>query len=434
MMASTSSFNAAPGDAQPANFRRSDLRAAAALGIEAARGITSLVEGVHQAVHSQLGLGSGDASQRTRGLSGAIYRTIHGVMAGVGGGLELIFRLIGEGRPEVVESTPRLAWLGVINGVIGDHLHATSNALALPMSLHPAKREAGESGRPVAGKRIALFIHGLCMSDQHWRASAPEMVDYGVALQNLGYTPLYLRYNTGLRIATNGRQLAQLIQSFLDEQDESVDEICLIGHSMGGLIARSAVHYAGQQAFDWAGSLKHMVFLGTPHHGSRLEQAGSLIDQLLTISRFSAPFTRLGGIRSAGIRDLRHGNLIDPGLQASDQQAGPMPVPLPAGVRTLAIAATTGKARSALSDHLSGDGLVPVSSALGEHSDRSLSLNFDDRQVLTDTGHLELLHSPQVLDVLQRWLAKQGPSALVRRMGAPPSRRQSLTEDDDTAA
>ncbi len=387
------------------HLRWSDLRAAAALSIDATRGITALVEGVHQAVRGRLGFAPGDHSQRTRGLTGAVYRSIDGIMAGIGGGLDAALKLLSNDKQSVADSDRRLAWLGVINGVIGDHLQASGSSLALPMGLHPATRM--RRATPVKGTRIAVFIHGLCMSDQHWQSAETDRIDYGRALRKLGYTPLYLRYNTGLHISINGRQLAQVLQTYVDAQDASVDEICLIGHSMGGLIARSAAHYAEQDQLRWRASLKRMVFLGTPHHGSRLEQAGHQVDQLLAINRFTAPFTRLGGIRSSGIRDLRQGFLIDEHWLDAEQGAEVAPVPLPKDVRSLAIAATTGDCRNALSDHLTGDGLVPVLSALSQHADRRLCLNFDGSDVVANTSHLQLLRAKPVKDAMLHWLGRK---------------------------
>ena len=140
------------------------------------------------------------------------------------------------------------------------------------------------------------------------------------------------------------------------------------------------------------------MFLGTPHHGAPLERGGHGLDYLLALSPYSAPFTRLGKKRSAGIRDLRHGTITRDGHRV---------VPLPAGVACHAVAATLGESRSLLGDKLVGDGLVPLDSALGRHTDRRHSLSFarERRWIGTGMGHLELLHRPEVYARLRGWLA-----------------------------
>jgi hypothetical protein len=120
---------------------------------------------------------------------------------------------------------------------------------------------------------------------------------------------------------------------------------------------------------------------------------------LLGISPYTAPFARLGKVRSAGIKDLRHGNLRDDASHAGD------PMPLPAGVRCYAIAATRQTRRSS-GIRIRGDGLVPVASALGLHRDASLSLALpeDRRWVGYGMGHFELLCRSEVYERLRRWL------------------------------
>src|SRR5215208_7142466 len=120
--------------------------------------------------------------------------------------------------------------LGALNGMWGDTIAAKHPELAIELSI----RHEGER----TGK-LAVFVHGLCENDASWRGG------YGGRLRSeLGYTPLYLRYNTGLRVSDNGRRLAELLEHVVHGWPTEVDEVALIGHSMGGLVARSACHYA----------------------------------------------------------------------------------------------------------------------------------------------------------------------------------------------
>jgi hypothetical protein len=179
-------------------------------------------------------------------------------------------------------------------------------------------------------------------------------------------------------------------------------ELSILAHSMGGLVARSAIHHALALGLAWPARLKRVVFLGTPHHGAPLERAGSGLDALLGSTPWSAPFARLGALRSAGITDLRFGNVLDAGEGDS--------VPLPEGVACFAIAGTLSTRRRPLADALVGDGLVPLDSALGRHADPARCLDIPNTRqwIATRTGHLGLLGSPEVGRKLAAWL---GPAA-----------------------
>jgi len=191
-----------------------------------------------------------------------------------------------------------------------------------------------------------------------------------------------------------------------------VTELVLIGHSMGGLLARSACHYGAQAKHQWLRRLDKLMFLGTPHHGAPLERGGNWVDILLSSTAYSAPLARLGKIRSAGITDLRYGNLVDEDWHKRDRFARSgdrrVPVPLPEGVACYAIAASTGKSAGALPELLIGDGIVPLESALGHHDNPKLAIDFEpSRQwVAYGTHHLDLLNRPEVYAHVKRWLAE----------------------------
>ena len=172
----------------------------------------------------------------------------------VGGGLDAI---LGRLRPTLAgrpSSPEREAVLAALNGVLGDYLVATDNPLAIPMSLRrdgrPLRARAAVAGRsefPQGGGKLAVLAHGLCLNDLQWNR---EGHDHGAVLaRDLGYTPLYLHYNSGLHISTNGRTLAGLLETLLEQWPHPVEELVIVAHSMGGLVARSACHYgAGRRA------------------------------------------------------------------------------------------------------------------------------------------------------------------------------------------
>ena len=241
-----------------------------------------------------------------------------------------------------------------------------------------------------------------------------------------GYTPVYLHYNSGLHVSTNGRAFAGLLEDLVHRLARAVEEFVLIGHSMGGLVARSACHYGAPRAIAWTRQLDRLVFIGTPHHGAPLERGGNWVDMLLGSNAYSAPFARLGRIRSAGITDLRFGNLVDDDWNRRDrfERGGDrrVAVPLPEGVACYAIAATIGRKAGDLGDRLIGDGIVPLASALGRHANPELALAFEpSRQwVAHGTRHLDLLSRPEVCAQIERWLDVPAWAAGSRAMSKLP--------------
>jgi pimeloyl-ACP methyl ester carboxylesterase len=376
--------------------RLSDLHGFARLGVDATSGVTDLVEAMHAAIaRPDLGIRSA-APNRTTGIARLVYRSVRGVTGLAGNVIDTV--LAREDAVYERTSTQREAIVAALNGVLGDHLAATRNPLALPMRLHHAgkpltlQRSALSEDIPHRTGKLLILVHGLCMNDLQWTRDGH---DHGAMLDDaLDYTSLYLNYNTGLSVAGNGQRFARLLERLLQQWPEPVDEITLIGHSMGGLVARSACHHAEALDHVWRRSLRNLVCMGSPHHGAPLERGGNWIDLVLGATPFAAPLARIGKIRSAGITDLRHGY---------DRT-----VPLPKGVRSYTIAATTGQRRGDLRDRWIGDGLVPVASALGHHPDPDRAVVFaKSRQWIGyDMNHLDLLNHPDVADRLLSWLSR----------------------------
>jgi hypothetical protein len=401
------------------HLRAADLRGLAQLATQATVGVTRIVEGVHQSVWSSIGVRGGQAPGQTGGVTGLVYRSIHAVTQLLGKGVDsVLLRLqpLLESAANAEPGTPqREALLAALNGVVGDHLAASGNPLATPMTLRyrgAALDWAARPPLPEATGKIVLLIHGLCMNDLQWRAPYHgRVVDHGQALAaSLGYTPVYLRYNSGVHVSQNGRELSAQLEQLLAHWPVPVEELAVLAHSMGGLLIRSAVYYAGNDARRWPQQLKSIVFIGTPHHGAPLERAGNRVDLLLNSTPYTAPFARLGQLRSAGITDLRYGNVRDEDWRGHDRfqrrADSRHPAPLPAGVSCYAVAATKAARRSALADRLIGDGLVPLPSALGQHHDPRLNLGFAQaaQWIAYRTSHIELLSRPEMTRQIVRWL------------------------------
>ena len=395
------------------HLRPTDLRGASRLAVAATLGLTDLVEHLHHNItRAPWPLGEVSDSP-TRGVTGLVYRSIRGVTRLVGGSLEALLGQVEGllGADNSAASPEREAVISALNGVMGDRLAESGNPLAITMGLQLEGRplaleaQALAQRQPALRSRVLLMVHGLCMGPGQWQRKGH---DHGRALAEAGgYTPLYLHYNTGRRVADNGLALADLLQALHAHWPVPLDELVILAHSMGGLVSRSACHQANARGDSWPGALRRMVFLGTPHHGAPLARGGQWIDTALGASPYTAAFARLAVKRSMGIADLRHGSLLasdSPTL--SHGRDTRQPVPLPEGVACHAIAASLGGQVGDLKDTLLGDGLVPVDSALGRHAQARRCLAFDtDRQWIGHgMGHLDLLDRAEVYAQLQRWV------------------------------
>jgi len=393
-----------------------DLRGATRLAVEATRSVTNLVEAMHHSVGGGPSILGRPLHGPTRILTRPVYGSIRGVTRLVGAGIDgalarlapLLAPLLGNGAP----GREREAVLAVLNGVLGDYLAETGNPLAIEMRLRhegrplELERKALREAFPRASGKLLVLVHGSCLNDRQWNRMGH---DHGAALaRDLGFTPVYLHYNSGLHISTNGRAFDALLEGLVRAWPAPIDELAIVAHSMGGLVSRSACHFGEAARHTWRRKLRKLVCLGSPHHGAPLERGGHWVDVLLGISRYSAPLARLGKIRSAGVTDMRFGNVLDEHWEGRDRFAhahdGRTPLKLPAGVQCYAIAAT--KAPEA-GGKLPGDGLVPVDSALGRHAKPELTLAFPEghRWIAYGTGHFDLLGRAEVYATIRSWLS-----------------------------
>jgi pimeloyl-ACP methyl ester carboxylesterase len=402
------------------HLRFSDIRGIAQLATEATRGVTRIVEGVHHSVLNTMGISGRKETGQTRGLTGIVYRSIHGGTRLLGKGLDAslsgLEAVLGEKGDGKAATPEREALLAALNGVMGDRLVASDNPFAISMTLHCRDRVLnGQSMRSmsaVSGK-VMLLVHGLCMNDLRSHAlHQDQSPDHGEVLASaLGYTPVYLRYNSGLHISQNGRELAAQLEQLVTQWPTPIKELTVVAYSMGGLLTRSSVHYAKEQGLNWPNHLKNIVFLGTPHHGAPLEKMGNWLDALLGITPFSKPFAKLGQMRSAGITDLRYGHVLDDDWQDLDRFDLHFDqrrvLPLPDDVACYTLAAVTSEKPHRLANRLIGDGLVPLHSALGHHDDTRKVLSFanDAQWTAHRTSHMQLLSSPNVSQRIVHWLS-----------------------------
>ena len=253
-----------------------------------------------------------------------------------------------------------------------------------------------------------MFVHGLCETEEAWQFGAARHTPYGARLQTeLGYTPLYVRYNTGRHISENGRDFAQLLELVTDNWPVAVDEIVLIGHSMGGLVARSACHYA--DAASWPAKVRHVFTLGAPHRGAPLEKAATLATGALARLPETRGLARALKARSSGIKDLGHGYLVDEDWRDQDpdafvQQAGSQ-IPFLESANHYFVAATVSREPDAPLGRIVGDLLVLRSSAWAHaHPGEPVHFPVDHYCHVGELNHFDLLNHPAIYGQLRRWI------------------------------
>ncbi len=364
-------------------MKGTEIEAASRLAGDTLGGTGAIVRDVQKGVAGRVFKALGSVAAPVRLAHDGISGVVH---ASVRAGLRYTPRAFAPLAPHgaaLAETPVGSAALGAINGMWGDRMAAEYEPLALPMTL---------IGEP--GERVAVFVHGLCETDTAWGIGGRPT--YGDRLREHGYAPLYARYNTGLHISDNGRALA----AALDELE--ADEIVLIGHSMGGLVARSACHYA-----ERSDRIRHIFCLGSPHMGAPLERAANRGGSLLLRRPETAPFARLLTIRSAGVKDLRHGACVQEdwdGFDPDDPRDNCTEVEFLEGATYYYVGATVTRRKDGPLADMLGDLLVQFASASGEHPTRRLAFEIENGLHVGGVNHLQLLNHPKVYAQLERWL------------------------------
>ncbi len=396
--------------AQPRHVDLAGIRGWGQLAFDATQALTHVVEGMHHEIARRPPVFGTARLQPTRGITGLVYRSVRGTTRALSLAYDAVLEQLVEPASEDPDLSPRvIAVRAALNGLVGDHLVATGNPLAIRMHLWHGGRalrlEPGAIAGAVAAPRrhVVVLVHGLCMAHLGWTRGEH---DHGAALaRDLDCTVAYLHYNSGLHVSVNGRELARMLDALVRAWPVPLERLTIIGHSMGGLVARSACRDAEQAGRAWLSRLRDLVFLGTPHLGAPLARGVHRTSVALGISPYTAALALLGRAWSAGAADLRHGYLVDEDWLGRDPADAdpppPTPVPLPAGVRAYAVAACHERVGSLL-----GDMLVPVRSALGQSPDpgRSLAIPEERRCVVNGVDHFGLLDAA-VYDRVRRWLA-----------------------------
>jgi pimeloyl-ACP methyl ester carboxylesterase len=401
-------------------MRREEIAALGQLAGDAAGGFASQIQQMHSGIAARVWRAVGPAAIPVRLIHDQVTTRSYGVAKQVTRGLVRGgVRALSTAAPAnalSVEATVRgRTVVGALNGIWGDTLVRRHNPLAMRMTLRAGGRNVALTraglchAYPHATSRLVVFIHGLCETDDAWMMGASRHVPYGYRLQaELGYTPLYVRYNTGLHISDNGRQLATLLAQVTDNWPTQVHEVALIGHSMGGLVARSACHYS--DGCEWCPRVRHVFTLGSPHLGAPLEQGANAVSHFLgKLPETRALFAMPLNLRSAGIKDLRYGYLVDECWQDQDCDAfltnTSRDVPFLRTATHYFMSATISRDADALAGRLVGDLLVLRASAWAQRRGERLRFPIEYYGHLGGINHFQLLNHPAIYRQICRWMA-----------------------------
>jgi pimeloyl-ACP methyl ester carboxylesterase len=400
-------------------MKADEMGACARLGGHVFAGVSSRVEGVHRAVAGRVFGATGAA-----GLSA---QTIHDHIAGaVYGGLRFGGLTAGAIASEVVSrvlpssASPAGTALGnqalaALNGFVGHRLVGDLAPLAIPMAVRAHGRDVDLTGLGVAAafpgatSKLAVFVHGLAETENLWTAKPTDdgAGGYGSVLKaELGYTPLYIRYNTGRHVSENGRSLARLLGDLVSAWPVPPEEVLLVGHSMGGLVIRSACHYGAGEGQAWVPLVRHIVYLGTPHLGAPLAKAAGLAGWTLSRLPETAPFAPLFNGSSDGVKDLRFGYLVDDDWSGCDPDQCTRDhrheVPLLEAANHYVISATITSDPNSPLGGVIGDLLVQPASAHGRRRRRQhVPFVIEHGRSLGGLTHFHLVNHPQVWDQIR---------------------------------
>jgi pimeloyl-ACP methyl ester carboxylesterase len=421
MTGTDSTSTHAGDDPEPGARGPNELRALSALGFEELRRFPGAIREMHLGIAERAFRGVGPASRPVQvihdALSRRAYDAIGAGAALLGRGADTAMEKRGIGQGVLLSTTrPGSAMIAALNGLIGDQLERSRSDLHQPASVRvngeavALDADSLSGAFPDATARLVVFLHGLMGTEFYWDWGGTHPGDtYGARLaSDIGSTPVYLRYNTGLHISENGRSVAALLEELVQGWPMEVQEVALVGHSMGGLIARSAGHQGSEGGHRWTERVRHMISLGTPHLGAPLEQGAHVAAEAL----HGLPETRMLGAflrrRSAGIRDLRHGSLVDEDWRGRDpsalRAAACKEVPLLEGATHCFVSATITHSPHHPLGRLLGDILVLTPSATGRGRTRRIPFEDQHGHHVSPAHHLALLNHPEVYERLRGWL------------------------------
>jgi pimeloyl-ACP methyl ester carboxylesterase len=413
-------------------MQRSDIRAVGDLAGEASSVLTTLVRGMHTGISSRVFDSIGPPAIPTRTIHDGLTRAIYsGVDRGILGAAHIAgivaAELWGNEADEALESRTdsTAAVIAAVNGIYGDALTEQESPLAGAMVVRCGDKSVALTSDdlaeafPAATNRVAVFVHGWCLTEQSWFRRPGEGEDgrtYGERLHDdLGYSPVFLRYNTGLHVSVNGRTLAEILETLHDRWPVPITELVLVGHSMGGLVARSACHYGTELQHAWANAVSRVVCLGSPHLGADLEKGVNVASWALAMLPETRSIATFLNTRSDGVKDLRFGACRDEDWLDADpdeflrDRCHETPFLPHASYHFVSSTVTP-----PLLGIIAGDHLVRSKSAAGLGKSRRIPFESELGLTLSGLNHFDLLNHPLVYTKLRYWLAQSpvGPAGV----------------------
>jgi len=391
-----------------------ELRAMSRLGGQVFAGLVSRIGQVHHAVGGRAFGSIGPVSAPVRLIHDSVARGVYravgsaGPAAGVlGGQAASLFGSVGQ-------PSASGAVLATLNALAGDRLGPDLAPLAIRMAVRVDGSDVEPTAQQVrdafgdATPKLAVFLHGLAETEKSWLRQASRSEPYGRRLQaEFGYTPVYIRYNTGRHVSDNGHDLAALLDELTTAWPHEIQEILLVGHSMGGLVIRSACHYGTEASAPWVERIRHAFYLGSPHLGAPLARAAGLVGWALGRVAETRPFADLL-TGSSAIRDLRHGYVLDDWAACDPDGClhnHRRDVPLLPGASHYAISAAVSADPASPLGAVVGDLLVQPASAHGRRGRRQhIPFSVDQTRGLGGMHHFDLLNHPDVWEGMRSLL------------------------------
>jgi pimeloyl-ACP methyl ester carboxylesterase len=399
-----------------------EVRAVGRLGVHAYAGAVSHIEKAHCALAS-LSFKSIPAAAPLQPVHDAVartaYRAVRGIgsLAGTGASEALALAATGPGHKAMGSTGRSNHAQAALNAAVGDRLSEEDNPLAIRMALRSGGHDiaidtASFNGMfPVATPKIAVFVHGFGEADDSWRLNSGQGREtYGRRLAaELGYCDLYVRYNTGRHVSHNGRDLSQLLSELPSAWPVSLEEILLVGHSMGGLVIRSATHYGDEDHAAWVPLVRHIFLLGSPNLGAPLARLTHIPARAAAKQKDRLPFAPLLTTRSGGVDDLRFGYLLDEDWDGCDSATCPADhrhdVPLLATADHYTVSATVPRTPGNPLGELVGDLLVQPASAHGRRRrQQHIAFDVENRHEFAGRHHFQLLNDQGVYAAIRKRL------------------------------
>jgi hypothetical protein len=424
-------------------MRSQEVRALGELASEALGGATARIEEMHEGIAERVFDSVGEIAAPVRLIHDGIT---HRVYAGLGGALASAVRAgaraISLRRPPEAPSIERApagrVAIGALNGAFGDRLEREHSPLAVRMTVRRGGQavdldvDSVRAAFPDATARLVVFMHGLCETEGAWALWSRRHVPYGPRLRvELGYTPVYIRYNSGRHVSDNGRDLARLLDELTSVWPVSPEEIALIGHSVGGLVARSACHQGAGR--PWVEMVRHVFMLSCPHLGAALERATNAASAALARLPETKSMATALNVRSCGIKDLRYGYLLEEDWSGHDPdeyvRRRAAEIPFLETANHYFVSASISPNPDGLASRLVGDLSVVGASAWAQaRRVQRLTFPIDHYWHIGGVHNFQLLNHPAVYEQIHKWLA--GRPAL----GPPPLQLTAGPDRPETEA